>query len=279
MVKEHGRRQVGDDGLLGVEPRAACGLDVRRPPAVGEDARDGLARADLAAVLSDDGRQRLDEVRRPALHDGHAFFHVGKGLQREGKHAACRDVRAEVEVEPPRGDQGAGLARGEVALSPSSRVEERTIFASSAISPKPFGGRGLAELEGGGGRGERGVVEGEEGFLEDLELLVERRPPLGVGGGVVGAEPLERLVGVGRDAEGGAVGEDVAVGLLGGGEAEPVPLEVALQLGVGGRGEEEVLVRRVDVVDEPGPGDLAALDGPADFFIPFQDEDAVARLC
>ena len=74
------------------------------------------------------------------------------------------------------------------------------------------------------------------------------------------------------DSEALAVREDVGVGLRGPPVLEAVAREVVPKLRLDRRGQEQVLVHRVEVVDEARAGDLSAHHRPAYLPVALQDE-------
>jgi hypothetical protein len=176
-------------------------------------------------------------------------------------------------VHAPAGEQRLRLSRRQVAISERTRGGEYELDGGEAVaaecgerpggSGKPLGRRRLA------------AVQAQERRAEATEQAMQLGPARRIVGMVAG-EPLERPLGSLVDPQARSARVDVRERTIGVRVAEAEPLELLASGGVERAAGEPALVRREDVVDEPGERQLGAANRSADLVRRLEDDGAPA---
>ena len=261
------RRHAGEHGAVGDDRLAVREADRRRLPFGDDDPLDLRLGAELAAGLAHDRRQPVDEACAAALRHRHPAQ-----LQRARDHlrheAGHRLVGPEAGVEHPRREQAVRALVVERVGEPVARGEERVPGELDEAAPAELPVRLAAEREA-LSRPELGAEHAERDVGSRHELVELPLPgvaELGHVGGAVGGEVRARAVRERRR------GRQVGVEVL-----EPEPVEVRLQLGVGGGADPERVPGGEDLVPEARRRQVVdGLDRAAEPVVPLEHAHAPA---
>ena len=263
------RRDAGQHG-----PRCCDRLAVREPDRRRRPLRDddplhlGLG-AQFAAGIANDRRERVDEARAAALRYRHPaeLERAGDHLGHESGH---RLVGPEAGVQDPGREQAVRALVGERVVEPVAGGEQRVPGELDEAAPAELLVRLAAEREAlprpelGAEHAEGDVCCGHELVELSLPRLAELCGVDGAVGGEMGARAVRER---GR-------GRQVGVQVL-----EPEPVEVGLQLGVGGGADPERVPGGKDLVPEARCGEpVDRLDRAAEPVVPLEHADAPAVL-
>ena len=275
LAVELRRRDARDHGPLGTHALAVGQADGSRPPTGDEDPLDAGAGSHLATRVAHDPGERVDEDDSAPLRNRHPpeLERAGDDLGHEPRR---RLIRPEPRVEHPGREEAVGGVRLERLVEPVAAADERAAEEGEETAAAEPAERLATEAEARGGP-ELAAEDAERQVGVRHELVEHPLPGRTVTSCVavqLGDVVFERR----REERARAVGErsrsrEVGVQVL-----DSAPVELVLQLGVGGRAGEEGVPRRKELVREAGLRQLGRrADAAAEHVLALEDAHAPAR--